>query len=74
MTPCVNLSKKTASILAEAWTTTESDVTFTIEHHKKDMEIIRELGATTLRLAHYQHAQEFYDLCAGNGQPYLRDS
>lgn len=39
----------------------------TMEHHKKDMEIIRELGATTLRLAHYQHAQEFYDLCDENG-------
>lgn len=35
----------------------------TMEHHKKDMELILELGATTLRLAHYQHAQEFYDLC-----------
>ena len=35
----------------------------TIEHHKQDMEIIRELGCNTLRLAHYQHAQEFYDLC-----------
>lgn len=158
VTPCVNLSEKAASILVEAWTTTESDVTFTIdgqsqtvftnqhhaeavftienvhlwdglddpylytataqltsgdkvstrfgcrefhmdsqkgfllngrsyplrgvsrhqdfkdagnaltiEHHKKDMEIIRELGATTLRLAHYQHAQEFYDLCDENG-------
>ena len=39
----------------------------TMEHHKKDMEIIRELGANTLRLAHYQHAQEFYDLCDENG-------
>lgn len=39
----------------------------TLEHHRKDMEIIRELGATTLRLAHYQHAQEFYDLCDENG-------
>lgn len=39
----------------------------TSEHHKKDMEIIKELGATTLRLAHYQHAQEFYDLCDENG-------
>ncbi len=39
----------------------------TLEHHKKDMEIIREIGATTLRLAHYQHAQEFYDLCDENG-------
>ncbi len=39
----------------------------TIEHHKKDMEIIKELGATTLRLAHYQHAQEFYDLCDESG-------
>ena len=35
----------------------------TIEHHRRDMEIIRELGCNTLRLAHYQHAQEFYDLC-----------
>ena len=35
----------------------------TIEEHRADMEIIRELGANTLRLAHYQHAQEFYDLC-----------
>lgn len=39
----------------------------TREHHKQDMEIIRELGANTLRLAHYQHAQEFYDLCDENG-------
>lgn len=39
----------------------------TIEHHKKDIEIIKEIGATTLRLAHYQHAQEFYDLCDENG-------
>lgn len=39
----------------------------TMEHHKRDMEIIREIGATTLRLAHYQHAQEFYDLCDENG-------
>lgn len=35
----------------------------TMEHHRRDMEIIRELGCNTLRLAHYQHAQEFYDLC-----------
>lgn len=39
----------------------------TLEHHRRDMEIIREIGATTLRLAHYQHAQEFYDLCDENG-------
>ena len=37
------------------------------EDHAADMAIIRELGATTLRLAHYQHAQEFYDLCDENG-------
>ena len=35
----------------------------TEEHHKEDMELIYELGATTIRLAHYQHAQYFYDLC-----------
>ena len=37
------------------------------EDHAADMEIIREIGANTLRLAHYQHAQEFYDLCDENG-------
>ena len=35
----------------------------TIKEHREDMEIIREMGANTIRLAHYQHAQEFYDLC-----------
>ena len=35
--------------------------------HQEDMEIIKEIGANTLRLAHYQHAQEFYDLCDENG-------
>lgn len=39
----------------------------TLENHKRDMDIIREIGANTLRLAHYQHAQEFYDLCDENG-------
>lgn len=39
----------------------------TLEQHKRDMEIVREIGANTLRLAHYQHAQEFYDLCDENG-------
>ena len=33
------------------------------EHHKEDMEYIFEMGATTIRLAHYQHDQYFYDLC-----------
>ena len=35
----------------------------TYEHHKEDMELICEVGATTIRLAHYQHDQIFYDLC-----------
>ena len=33
------------------------------EHHKEDMDYIYEVGATTIRLAHYQHDQYFYDLC-----------
>ncbi len=33
------------------------------EHHREDMALIREVGATTIRLAHYQHDQYFYDLC-----------
>lgn len=37
------------------------------EHHKEDMELICELGATTIRLAHYQHDQYFYDLCDEKG-------
>lgn len=35
----------------------------TKEMHKEDMEIIAEMGANTIRLAHYQHDQYFYDLC-----------
>ncbi len=37
------------------------------EHHEKDMELILELGATSVRLAHYQHSQYFYDLCDKEG-------
>ena len=31
--------------------------------HDEDMDLIREMGANTIRLAHYQHDQYFYDLC-----------
>lgn len=37
------------------------------EHHKEDMDLICEMGATTIRLAHYQHDQYFYDLCDERG-------
>lgn len=37
------------------------------EHHEEDIELICEMGATTIRLAHYQHAQYFYDLCDEKG-------
>lgn len=37
------------------------------EHHEKDMELICEMGATTIRLAHYQHDSYFYDLCDEKG-------
>lgn len=33
------------------------------EQMELDMELIREVGANTIRLAHYQHNQYFYDLC-----------
>ena len=39
----------------------------TIKEHEEDMALVKEIGANTLRLAHYQHAQEFYDLCDENG-------
>ena len=38
------------------------------EDHKEDMELICEVGATTIRLAHYQHDQYFYDLADQCGQ------
>ncbi len=37
------------------------------EHHRQDMDLICELGATSVRLAHYQHDQYFYDLCDRRG-------
>ena len=37
------------------------------EHHIEDMDLICEVGATTIRLAHYQHDQFFYDLCDEGG-------
>ncbi len=37
------------------------------EHHKEDIELICEIGCTTIRLAHYQHDQYFYDLCDEKG-------
>lgn len=39
----------------------------TMNEHREDMAFIKEIGANTVRLAHYQHAQEFYDLCDENG-------
>lgn len=35
----------------------------TEEMKQTDLALIREIGATTVRLAHYQHDQRFYDLC-----------
>ena len=37
------------------------------EHHEEDIDLICEVGATTIRLAHYQHDQYFYDLCDERG-------
>ena len=39
----------------------------TNREHDQDMALIVEMGATAIRLAHYQHAQHFYDLCDSNG-------
>ena len=37
------------------------------EHHEEDINYICEVGCTTIRLAHYQHDQYFYDLCDEKG-------
>lgn len=39
----------------------------TQKEHLEDMELIKEVGATSIRLAHYQHDQFFYDLCDKEG-------
>lgn len=39
----------------------------TRKEHDEDMDLICELGANTIRLAHYQHDQYFYDLCDQRG-------
>lgn len=33
----------------------------------EDMALLKDIGATTVRLSHYQHDQYFYDLCDENG-------
>lgn len=37
------------------------------EMHEEDMELILSVGANSIRLAHYQHDQYFYDLCDEKG-------
>lgn len=44
----------------KGWAISESD-------QKEDMALIKELGATSIRLAHYQHDSFFYDLCDEEG-------
>jgi beta-galactosidase len=39
----------------------------TKKEHDEDMNLIREIGANTIRLAHYQQDAYFYDLCDKNG-------
>ena len=39
----------------------------THKEHEEDIELILEMGANTIRLAHYQHDQYFYDLCDEKG-------
>ena len=35
--------------------------------HEEDIALIKEVGANTIRLAHYQHDQYFYELCNRTG-------
>lgn len=42
-------------------------VAITKEMMEEDLALILEMGANTIRLAHYQHAQAFYDLCDEKG-------
>ncbi len=42
-------------------------IALTNEMMEEDIALILEIGANTIRLAHYQHAQYFYDLCDKKG-------
>lgn len=44
----------------KGWALTTAD-------HEQDMALIEELGANSVRLAHYNHAEPFYDLADRNG-------
>ncbi len=46
--------------LDKGWAISKAD-------HEEDAALIKELGANTIRLAHYQHDQYFYDLCDKTG-------
>ena len=46
--------------LDKGWAISKAD-------HEEDIALIQELGANTIRLAHYQHDQYFYDLCDKTG-------
>jgi beta-galactosidase len=46
--------------LDQGWALTAAD-------QDQDMALIAEVGATAVRLAHYQHAQHVYDLCDASG-------
>ncbi len=39
----------------------------THDEHRKDIDLIKEVGANSIRLAHYQHDEKFYDLCDEEG-------
>ena len=46
--------------LDKGWAISKAD-------HEEDVALIKELGANTIRLAHYQHDQYFYELCDKTG-------
>ena len=46
--------------LDKGWAISKAD-------HEEDVALIKELGANTIRLAHYQHDQYFYSLCDKEG-------
>ena len=46
--------------LDKGWAISKAD-------HEEDIALIKELGANTIRLAHYQHDQYFYSLCDKTG-------
>ncbi|HEU0284048.1 MAG TPA: glycoside hydrolase family 2 TIM barrel-domain containing protein [Sphingomicrobium sp.] len=58
-TPLYGVSRH-QDVLGQGWALTRAD-------HERDMALIAEMGANTIRFAHYQHAEDWFELADRSG-------